>query len=528
MRIPSLFAVCFGGGALVFCLQLLQTNLTHYDNYTHWAVAVKELLLTNAFPTMDSTMIEYANYPLGSASFIYFVCRVVGNSEHIMIFSQGLLIFAAFSAMFGIIEEKRRLLLTTALGASLSLLVYFNYSIRMSDLLVDFLLPILALAVIAIAYKYRNDSEKALRTSAPILAFLTVMKSTGIIYVGIAMSFLFFMTIRNKTRVEKKNLMRKVIWFCIIVFLPAILWSVRQEIVFVDMANKFELDAGQMSRIFGEKSAADITFIVKAFFLYLIDFRQRATIGFFLFELIGIVSYVIGRYFVKKQWVIGKVLVLLNIVVAFYYLGILGMYLFSMPLVEARSLAGMDRYAASIIVFFGGAISMALTLDIERSFLYRLDEKEPGYAFRSIKTKQRYNTAVIITIIIMAISLTSEYNEVTFNLESYETGLPNRVKSVTGDNWSGVSSEERYLVYLSDENGEVSSGYAKYVVRYYLWTQNADVISSFAEADVVSMVGSYDYLVIVDSDEKISEWMNVYYGLVGEAGIYEVEKLIAE
>lgn len=104
---PTLFGFFWIALNLFFFSLLLKSELTHYDNFSHWAIVVKQMLSTDAFPTASSRLIDFKNYPLGISSFIYYICRFVGNYRQIMILAQGLLIFSCFYAIFGIIAEKK-------------------------------------------------------------------------------------------------------------------------------------------------------------------------------------------------------------------------------------------------------------------------------------------------------------------------------------------------------------------------------------------------------------------------------------
>ncbi|WP_415985382.1 hypothetical protein [Holdemanella biformis] len=108
-----------------------------------------------------------------------------------MLFLQGLIIFSSFYCLFGIIEEKKRFLLYSFLAAGCSLLSIFNITIRINNLLVDFILPTMCLASIAIIYTYRNDLKKAW-ILIPILGLLTIIKSTGSLFVLIAIIYYMY------------------------------------------------------------------------------------------------------------------------------------------------------------------------------------------------------------------------------------------------------------------------------------------------------------------------------------------------
>ena len=202
-------------------LILFQNQLTHYDNFSHWAIVLKQMLSTDAFPTPDSNLIDFKNYPLGTSSFIYYVCRFMGHSQSVMLLAQGLLIFSCFYAMFGIVSEKKRFLLYAFLGLGLSTLSFFNLTIRITNLLVDFLLPIYALAILAVIYQYRNEIRRACIVVLPLAGLLTIIKSTGIIFAAIGLIFLVYTWLRNGQRSNWKvglAVLGTIWWFTTSVF----------------------------------------------------------------------------------------------------------------------------------------------------------------------------------------------------------------------------------------------------------------------------------------------------------------------
>ena len=154
----------------------------HYDNFSHWAVVVKYMLVTDRIPDAASAIIDFKSYPLGSSSFLYYVWRIVGNGEGVMLVAQAMLLFASFYAVFGAIRDQKRFLLAALLGLGCSAMAYFNISIRINNLLVDFLLPALALAVIGVLLVERKKFFTACLAVLPVLGLLTIVKNTGIFF----------------------------------------------------------------------------------------------------------------------------------------------------------------------------------------------------------------------------------------------------------------------------------------------------------------------------------------------------------
>ncbi|WP_317855301.1 hypothetical protein [Chakrabartyella piscis] len=527
-------------GFLEFGGLLVDAELIQYDNFTHWATVIKEMLLTNSFPTADSVMIEFNNYPLGMASWIYFVCLVVGKVQGVMLMAQAMVIFACFAAMFGIIQERRRVLLHFVLALGLSALSFFNITIRLNNLLVDFVLPMLTLAILAIIYTHRKHIEKAFLIVTPILGFLVVVKGTGAFFAVVAMGYLIFTGIKEQiangdmvlgqkeTIATKENLRIWGKWavYLLVAMLPLILWNLHVDYTFVGMEHKFETDIASIAAGIGDKTPEDIQMILRAFLHSFVDFGLRPTIGLWAFEVGSIVAWLIGCVILKHKWRLPKVFVVCNGILLFYYIGILAMYIYSMPVVEAVYLAGFERYVSSLMVLIVGIMTMCLTLDIENSFHYHLDEVEEYKSFSSVEAKKAYHFGCVLCFMLLFMILTSEYSGTVHAGDAFHNSLPARMKNIVGDRWQEVD-DSSYLLYALDYNAQVSSYYLHHVGRYYLWAEEVDEISVLEEEGLEDLFSQYDYFVVVQSDTPERKFMEKQFGLVGDAGVYETAELLA-
>ena len=107
-----LFVIVF----LYLGYSMYNTRYMHYDNFSHWGLVVKYMLASDHIPDAAAKIIDFKTYPLGSSSFIYYVCRIVGSREDVMLLAQMALLFAGFYAMFGVIKDKKRFLPRTESG----------------------------------------------------------------------------------------------------------------------------------------------------------------------------------------------------------------------------------------------------------------------------------------------------------------------------------------------------------------------------------------------------------------------------
>ncbi|RPK18279.1 hypothetical protein [Paenibacillus xylanexedens] len=518
----SIFQFSFLAGTFVFLLVLFQNQLTHYDNFSHWAIVLKQMLSTDAFPTPDSNLIDFKNYPLGTSSFIYYVCRFMGHSQSVMLLAQGLLIFSCFYAMFGIVSEKKRFLLYAFLGLGLSTLSFFNLTIRITNLLVDFLLPIYALAILAVIYQYRNEIKKACIVVLPLAGLLTIIKSTGIIFAAIGLIFLVYTWLKHKQKLRWKTAPAVVGTICG-ALIPYFGWSWRMATVFQGIDNKFDVAT---SGIQAGKTPEQMRDILWTFLKASTDLTTRPVIGIVIFQLIAIAASVFAIVVLKKKWNLWKALIALDVVLLLYYAGILALYLFSMPLDEAIVLAGFERYASSIVVLFAGGLVLCAAIDLERSFHYRIGEVPDYQSFKTVETKGHYQKGIIGCMAVAATILLSEYNGIVSIAQSYDTTLPYKIHAVTGDRWysGGQEDNNRYLFYASDRDQQVTNYYMQYVGKYFLYAPHVDGIVLFYEDNMDNLLSGYDYLVVVETDLNAKWLLKKHYGIDMQEGIYKITR----
>ena len=508
---------------------LIDTFFIHYDNFSHWAVVVKYMLVTNRIPDAASAIIDFKSYPLGSSSFLYYVGRIVGNGEGVMLVGQGILLFASFYAVFGAIRDQKRFMLSALLGLGCSAMAFFNISIRINNLLVDFLLPALTLASIGILLVERNKFFTACLAVLPVLGLLAIVKNTGVIFAVIGFVFLLFRSVQFQ-RADIK--LRPFFWGALLTIglslIPLILWNLHTSLAFPTDAGKFSYDFQTLSSFTIDKTPTQIQYIVQLFLYMATSLSQLPTLGFVIFNGVAIVSYLVARIGFQKKWKLLGTLLLLDLAVALYYGGILAMYILSMPIDEALRLAGFDRYASSMILFLIGGVTMRLTMDVENSFYYQQGEKRDYRAFKSLSSKNMYQTATVLFSLAAGLMLLSELNGMNHMREAYQDSLPARVSAVTGDNWHAPDNDTRYLFYSSDAGNEVSSYELPYVGRYFLFASQVDAVSQFTDDAFMGQIQTYDKFVILEDTPAIRVYMRKHANLPGDPGIYDVRETFPE
>lgn len=517
---PTLFSVCFGSGILIFTVLTLGFRFEHYDNFSHWAMIVKYMLITDQLPDAGNQLVTFKNYPPGCAVFIYYVCKFLGNAQGVMLLAQNSILFSCFLAVFGIIKEKQRFLLYSFLGMGCSLLSYLNLTIRINNLLVDFLLPLLAMAAIAFVYQSRDSLWKTSLCTALILGFTCIVKNTGIVFAGFVLAY-YIWNIGKKKGIAAWI---KAVTVCMTVCLsliPYAFWNLYVRCRFSGIEQKFQLAFGKKDSLTVSKELyGQITeeFIRAAF-----STSNRAFWAFFLCNIAAVLAVLFVRIFLKKQWKLGRVLVVVDLMAILYHIGILGLYLFSMPEEEAVRLAGFDRYACSIMVLAAGLLFMQATIDMEHSFAVRIEGNGTYRAFSSPAAKRRYQYMVLATMMIGVNFLYSEINGLLYIQSNYSQSLAGRMETLAGDRWQEEEDQRKYLVSASDREGQVSNGEVFYVSRYFLNAPNVEVTERLDVGNMDEIKKEYDVLIILDESAVRSGTDDIENAVWNRSGVYPLK-----
>ena len=525
----SAMNIGFTLGLAFLIASLIDTKFVHYDNFSHWAVVVKSMLIENHIPTAASAIIDFKSYPLGSSSFLYYFCRVVGSSEGVMLTGQGILLTACFYAVFGVIRDYKRFLLSALLGLGCAVLAFFNISIRVNNLLVDFLLPALALAALGSLSAEQASFRSMCVSVAPVLGLLVITKNTGIFFAALVYAFLLYRAVKLRKTQEKP---RPYLWLALaaiaVSLLPLVLWNLHTALAFTGTTSKFSYDLGALSSLSIDKTQEQVSAITSLFFKTAVSLNLRATQGILLFNALALAAYFVARFALNKRWKLLKVLLALDIALVLYYAGILGMYIVSMPPDEALRLAGFDRYASSMVLLFIGALTMCAVSDVEQSFYIQQGERRDVRAFKSLTSKNLYQAATVALTLAAAMVLVSEFNGMNSMKAAYDASLPAKVEAMVGDTWAPEDDSTRYLFYATDTNEQVSNYYLPYVGRYFLFASQVDAVSAFDEAAFMGQIQTYDKFVILESTPKIRAYLQAHAGLPGDPGIYDVRDTFPE
>lgn len=469
----------FLGTTLIIMLLFLKGKVfIDYDNFSHWALVVRQLLETNRFPNFEDTLIIFQEYPLGSASYIYYFSKLISPSESIQMLAQVYMMLTCIIPLL-IFCKKNKVATFISLFVITNFILVYNTST--TSLLVDTLLPLAAMCALIYSYFYclKCDGKFEFYSIIFYLIQLMQIKNSGIFFVLI-IGYLILIYIRND-----KNILQRV--FCLIMpFFSFLLWQKHCSYVFPNAnTSKHAMTAANYHQVFSEKTLEDIQTICSSMIKFLFTWKDIwlaiAIIGF-----IGILIFIWGKcerntFFKIAKFSLGMYLV--------YQIGVLGMYIFSMPGNEATSLAGITRYTKTILI--------AIIYLVMISVIQLLSD---------INLK-KMSTALVTFFIIIGVTIYQYSSLGSIHLAVQPTENPETrtwIETVKKD--YKIPEGESYCILIP----ELDAGYSRHLSKYIFRSNFTTSLVVTTEEDLNKIEAKY-ILVYDQENDTIDKWIQKNY-----------------
>lgn len=474
-------------GLVYLFLRCRGARLIDFDNFSHWALVVREMLKTNQLPNFESELIQYQGYPTGTAGFIYFVCKIIGVSEGRMIFGNVLLIFSFFWSIFAVVK-KVNLFSGIILAGGLGYCFVAGVASLFNSMLVDTVVAALAFSVSLIIIFYGQNLNRMLQLSIPGLCYLVMVKNSGIVFVIICVGIIFVISCKE---VKEQSLPKKTIIYTsgISACLPAFvlfLWEQHVKYVFPDgAASNHNTSIENYTKILEGKTTEDIKNILTAFADRFFSFGIEWIV---ILVCVGcVILCCIGAAKNKKNQLNGVFLIASIVVIYLFFMFILAvMYIISMPLGEALILASYSRYVKTILQYL-----LALTLS------YIL------FSFNEIyRYKRLLSVMMIILVLIPGIKEKDQFIELISDQTDFEN-VP-RGKLLNIKNKYNLPDGASYAFY---QNNIDNYWYTYFLIKYDLQSTNIMGFDSGTLEENSDYVETFDYIIVFDEDETIDKWL---------------------
>ena len=408
---PLLCVFIVGVTAIYLYIHRHGSFIYHYDNFSHWGLISRFLVRMDRFPTAENTnIISFTSYPVGSACFIYYVCKVLRDGSSVaMLTGQTLLIFIYYFTLMGCVQklsenkaftarylefpykerwpiraEKRDRVLQLCGFPMLELAIiggmiafFCIYNTELNNLLVDNLLAAGGLAATLICMNDADRIEKRVLEVGLVLGALLTIKNSGLFF-SLFLLVLFIMTLYDNHEREsklqrkapkvggipakdasKKKYLTVVVMFLAIPAVLFVLWKVH--------GSQFKVSKHTMSlSLYLDKvmkmNAKERWGIIDIIMPRMLNLKNNQAILLTLF----VCTLALVGYLLKVDAVEMFRCGVFTVFVFFIYeCGVLMMYEFSMGYKEVVSGQGNDyfRYNGTIVAVIGGIlVNLAMSL----------------------------------------------------------------------------------------------------------------------------------------------------------------------
>lgn len=436
-------------GGLILFVSIIAYNLTFtaYDNFSHWALVVKQLFLYDTLPSFEHSVDEFTTYPPASALFIYFISLIVGKSEQAMIMGQSYLLIGIVSSLLVLFKDNNKII-------SSVLYIIFNLylfvcNVLISDLLVDTLLGAFGILAIVFAYYYRDNLKKASIYLGILSAVFIILKNSGFIFIGLNILLVLLIGIRNK---KIKLSLLYILVILIGVGAVFYLWQKHLLLVYYGDTGQITKHSISLTNALGNIAGKGYEKSLDIINVYLNNFiNLHSLINWYM---IGINVFLIFLICLYREKNIFKVLVLCNLLYLGYWFIYGALYVLSMPYDEAIALASYNRYLMSCIIVLLGIV-LVLLLEI-------------------CNDKKGKLILIFTTLVFGLLIFKNQMNEpwALIGIDSYQGSERQKIqKIIKNNNFNKYPNDE--IILLTDCS---LSSYATYVLRYELYRHNVSTV----------------------------------------------------
>ncbi|BDZ29834.1 ABC transporter permease [Lactiplantibacillus sp. WILCCON 0030] len=502
---------------------LWQSPLVHYDNFSHWAVMVKFMVFTGRLPGAKDQLISFTSYPPATALFITQFVHWVGFSDGAMLVAQFILIWGSAYAIFAGLRDRSRALTSFALCFTLAISFVFNVAIRLNNLLVDYVLPIITIAALVGIFVYR---KRPLLLCAHVALFcgtlLLVKNSATFFVVMIGVYFLYILITNHHWR--WRRLLTVPIQFLMTLgvgALPFAWWEWHVKHTFT--VSKHQISTQAYAKQLNGESHQALIKIGHKFLTQILSLNSLSTKGILLINVTLILTWLFIRFRQHQRNDLLGMAVLLDVIFIAYYGSLFGMYILSMPYAEAILLDGFERYMASIVILnlFIGAIALVRVLDrqqFEQNF-----QKRNTQAFKSATTKNIYQMATLVTGFFAITMMYSEITGTKFTNKMNHNTLPLQMTRVSKQ-WHHLN--HRKVLIVDPKVVDVNDYYAGYVGRYWYFTDKAVGQENFMMTPKVfkQTIENYQYVAIPETHRTFTVLTKKTFHQHVVTGLFKVTK----
>lgn len=458
------FAGCYG--------QMLR----EYDNFTHWGVVVKQMVLENHFPDYRDSVILFQAYPLGTAIYLYFGLSFpgIGMAEDMAMFLQAYMIISFTMALFS--RAKKNLPLACAFMA-ITMVFFTSVSLGLLDLRVDVVLGIAMGCTLLYVYDYclKDTGTPEFWLGACYMAALSQIKNSAMLMVLICSGAILWEIRRDRMYVRRILLAASPVaaWF---------LWRKHYGSVYAAAENSYHaMTFSNYKRMFFENPIGKIGEIALELLRFAFTFRKSIACALCLLS----VAVLVLRVWKQDKALLKRVVLFSVCFYGVYMFFLLAMYVFSMGTVESEGLPSAARYTNTAL-FVINYVLCALCLRM-------LSQAELG------EKKQRVCAAVLLLLIPCRMLLCGE-SPIFLRWTKWEDPVRREMNALIAENQ--VPGNSRYCLLVPEDD----DGLYNFKLRYTLLSGEIRQIRNAGKEDLETIEEPYVFVCDPENPD-VQSWL---------------------
>ena len=461
--------------SLAFVLILRNSLMVNYDNFSHWGLVVRIMLNNHRLPNVSDSLVRFQSYPLGSSCFLYYISAITGSkAEWVQLWSQALLMSGMLLSLFAFSRK-----IVSCFVVSAVIFIFLCSNISFCDLSVDTLLPAVAVSASSFCVYYRSCLTEKKWFLLPWLVFLTAIKNSGILFAFFVILFFFLFLRHSQSGKKAFGESCKLLLFLIAELL---LWGVHVVLNYPHgFSTKHSISPNNLYAGFRHKSSKDLIEIILKIVRKLFSFHNS-----FFYLLIFILAFIVFLR-IRKKRPNPETAILFKVSLAAYFLfslGIVAMYLTSMPLKEAISLSGFMRYYSSIHQYIAGLLLIAAVIECD-----------------SLSPEKTFSVFSSLIYCILLISLVFCLKPIFRYYLHQDLSGTARERMETIRTEFSIPLKQTYLLLNDPEVNGFANDYLEYMARYTFLSDHCTVVSDLSDEKDLEPL-TFDYIIVFEETEK--------------------------
>lgn len=450
----------------------------HHDEFTHWALIVKNMFIFNTYGTNTQSLVEFNEYPPFTAIFQYLFLGINKTyREDLIITAQGILYLSIIIPVMKNIEWKKdlkKLLIIIPIIVAIPMILYNNFYL---EILVDGILGVMF--AITIYYEYENEEIKFKYLKIFTgLTMLCLTKPTGIALAIFAVTIHFIELLKNIKKSKKE--IKIMLLICAIITILTSIWYVKID----NVKHKWEF-----SQYIKNDSTIDKGQMVQKYIDNIL-YNQCLTdknITTFLMILILVCTnmYVLKYSKQENDKKLKYYLIIMLVTIPIYLLAQFITYIAIFDVQEAQNLECFDRYTSTIIL----AVVMFQTLVV-------IEKEESKINFKKI--------FVGITIIMCMLPQKNIINKYIDGSNYIATEQNNRDFYTNLKKYKKILGQNDTILFINNSNNSIKK--VNLLNQYEMMPIKLEMengtISNVNELQKKILRNKYSYVYIYKIDES--------------------------